>query len=322
MSSFTLAGLSLRDLEYAVAVLQLRHFGRAAQRCGVSQSALSEQLRKLEGLLGVPLFERTNRRVEPTARGAPLLRQAERILAEAHGLLEMARAAGEPLAGEFRLGAIATIAPYYLPHLLRHLRAAFPRLDLLLTEGQTDRLLTALDGRELDAVLLALPAPMDRLTTEPLFFEPFDLVCPPGHRLASGDQPTLADLAGEELILLEEGHCLRAQALALCDAKAGSAGSRRRHATSVETLWHMIAAGEGYSLLPVLSGVGRTAMEGLVVRRALSGQEAGRTIGLAWRQTDPRASEFRQIAAFLRDNRPEAVLPCQQREKDEHAIGL
>lgn len=296
----SVAGLSLRDLEYAVAVAGTRHFGRAAARCSVSQPALSEQIRKLEALLGTPLFERSRKGVQVTAEGERLLRQAERVLAEAHGLVEMARDVADPLSSMIRLSAIQSLGPYYLPFLLRQVRAAFPGLALRLAEGQTEPLVEELRRGASDAILAALPLTSDGLTTVALFREPFVLVCPAGHRLATLPRLELPDLAADDLILLEEGHCLRDQALSLC---AGAA-PQVRHATSVETLWHMIAAGEGFSLLPALSLQGRQAMDGLLTIRPLPGQEAGRTIALAWRQTDPRGADFHQLAELLRTDHP------------------
>ncbi len=246
--TLSLAGLSLRDLEYAAAVDRTRHFGRAAEACAVSPAALSEQLRKLEDRLATRLFKRGDRRVEPTPRGAVLQQQIELVLSHAHGLLEMARASAEHLAGSVRLGAIATLGPYYLPHLLREARQAFPQLALQLIEGQTAELLEQLRRGSVDAMLLASPVPGDWCRMDPLFFEPFRLVCPVGHGIAGMQTLNLADLAGDDLLLLEEGHCLRDQALSLC-ANAGHG----RLATSLETLWNMIAAGKGYSVLPVLS---------------------------------------------------------------------
>jgi LysR family hydrogen peroxide-inducible transcriptional activator len=303
MARRNLTGLSLRDLEYAVTVAQARHFGRAAQICAVSQPALSEQVRKLEDVLSVQLFERAARRVQPTARGARLLRQAERVLAEARHLVELAHETGEKLTGEFALGAIATLAPYYLPHLLRTVRGALPRLDLRLSEQQTVPLIEALRAGQLDAALLALPLAGDGLVSEKLFFEPFHLVCPAGHRLLTRPDITLAALSDDDLILLEEGHCLRDQALELCH----SARRRARQATSLETLWHMIAAGEGFSLLPALSLAGRGGMDGLVGTRALPPPEPGRVIGLVYRASDPRTDEFQQFAELLRAHKPENV---------------
>jgi LysR family hydrogen peroxide-inducible transcriptional activator len=298
--NITLAGLSLRDLEYAMAVSQERHFGKAALRCGVSQPALSEQIRKLEGLLGVALFERGRRGVQVTQQGEALLERAERVLAEAHGLVEMARGAAEPHASTLHVAAIQTLGPYYLPFLLRELRAATPQLALRFSEGQTDPLLELLRGGAIDVLLAALPLPEDGLELAPLFREPFVLVCPTGHRLAARESVGLGDLAAPDLILLEEGHCLRDQALALCSA----ANPRARYATSLETLWHMIAAGEGFSLLPALSLAGRQAISDLVTCRALPEPDASRTITLAWRTTDPRGSEFRHMAELLRASLP------------------
>jgi LysR family hydrogen peroxide-inducible transcriptional activator len=299
----TLAGLSLRDLEYALAVAQTRHFGRAAESCGVSQPALSEQIRKLEALLGVELFERSRRGVEVTPRGETLLACAERVLAEARGLLEQAHGAAEPLESTLRLAAIQTLGPYYLPFLLRQARAAFPQLKLRLREGQTDTLLESLRNGATDLVLAALPLPTDGLTIAPLFHESFVLVCPAGHPLAALQPLSLHDLAADGLILLEEGHCLRDHALSLCAGMAPSA----RLATSVETLWHMIASGEGYSLLPALSLAGRGAIEELVVCRDLPEPEAGRTIALIWRSTDPRGPALRRLADLLRENPPDCI---------------
>ncbi len=299
----TLAGLSLSDLEYAIAVAQTRHFGRAAERCGVSQPALSEQVRKLEGLLGVELFERGRRGVEVTPRGEALLARAEHVLSQAYGLLEVAHGAAEPLESTLRLAAIQTLGPYYLPYLLRQTRAAFPQLKLRLREGQTEALIDSLRNGATDLVLAALPLPGDGLTTEKLFYEPFILVSPAGHKLGMMPDVSLRDLAADGLILLEEGHCLRDHALSLCAGAAPTA----RLATSVETLWHMIASGEGYSLLPALSVGGRGPIEDLVVCRELREPEAGRTIALVWRATDPRGPALQLLAAVLREGPPDGV---------------
>ncbi len=299
----TLSGLSLRDLEYAVAVARTRHFGRAADQCGVSQPALSEQVRKLEQLLGVLLFERGRGGVHVTEQGQALLARAERVLGEAHSMVELARGGAKTLARTLRLSAIQTLGPYYLPFLVRQARAAYPDLSLRLEEGQTEALLDRLRAGTTDLVLAALPLPQDGLTLIPLFREPFVLVCPAGHRLAGLPRLRLPDLATDGLLLLEEGHCLRDHALSLCEGVTPGA----RHATSVETLWHMILAGEGFSLMPALSLVGRLGMEELVTCRTLHEPEAGRTIALAWRSTDPRGAAFEALASVLRAALPDGV---------------
>ena len=162
MTEAGLAGLSLRDLEYALAVADLRHFGRAAERCGVSQPALSEQIRKLEALLRVPLFDRSRKSVEVTPEGVELLRHARTVVQEARALLHSARLHDDPLSGRLRLGVIPTLGPYYLPTVLQALRGAFPGLAMRLEEGMTDRIVERMQAGVIDLVLIALPAPAGR----------------------------------------------------------------------------------------------------------------------------------------------------------------
>lgn len=301
----TLSSFTLRELEYAVAVARLLHFGRAAQFCAVSQPALSEQIRKFEATLGLSLFERGPKSVTVTQRGQPIIAQAELILAGARGLIDLALGATAPLTGPLELGSIHTLGPYYLPRVLRPVRDAFPDLALRLTEGQTDPLIAALRAGALDALLLCLPVPSPGLAFASLFFEPFVVVCPVEHRLAELQPVLLSDLIGNDLILLEEGHCLRDQALSLCGGVAPSA----RHATSVETLWHMIAAGEGFSLLPALSVHDRGALKAMVHHQIAPLPDAGRTIALVWRATDPRTADFQALAELLRATLPAEVQP-------------
>jgi LysR family hydrogen peroxide-inducible transcriptional activator len=298
----SLSGLSLRDLEYAQAVAALRHFGRAAERCGVSQPALSEQISKLEAILGTPLFERTKRRVAPTQTGTALLVQIERVMLEARHLLTLSHGPHDGVSGEIALGAIETLGPYYLPFLLRLLRQERPDVSLRLTEGRTARLIDRLLDGSLDLLLLALPVPRPGLIAAPLFFERFLLATPPGHALATLPILSLDSLPADDLLLLEDGHCLRDQALSLCDAKPVT-----RHATSLETLWQMIAAGEGYSLLPALAVTARPELQDLVYCRKLNDEAAGREIGLVWRRSDPRTPSFRTLATLLAAQRPPAT---------------
>ena len=307
MRTTTASSLSLRDLEYAVAVSRERHFGRAAERCGVSQAALSEQVRKLESVLGVTLFERTKRHVEPTSRGLLLIAQAELLLADATRLLESAQRSAEPLTGELRLGVIATLGPYYLPMLLHKGRARFPRLVLHLTEGRTAELLARLRRSELDAVLLALPVSAEGLTVEPLFFEPFRLACPLDHPLAERSTVRLRDLTRGKLLLMEEGHCMRDQAIDLC--KVRRLDPHIRVASSLEMLRHMIAAGEGYSVFPLLAAQDHADMGGLIRFRDLADAEAGRRIGLVWRATETREDDSHAVAAFMSQTLPPGTSP-------------
>ncbi len=300
----SLAGLSLRDLEYVEAVAELKHFGRAAERCGVSQPALSEQIRKLEAHLGAPFFERTRRRVALTPQGAVMLARAERILAEARHLMAMSGQGQAGLSGVLQLGAIETIGPYYLPGLLKLLRDRMPDIALRLTENRTAVLVERLRHGMLDVVLMAPTPDMPGLAVAKLFFEPFVLATHRDHRLAALPRIKLDALPIEDLLLLEEGHCLRDQALSLC----AEAPAAIRHATSLETLWHMIAAGEGYSLLPSLAVAARPEISTLVQCRAMMEPNAGREIALVWRKSDPRETQFWQLADLLRRNAPEGVV--------------
>lgn len=314
-----ISALSLRDLEYVVAVAELRHFGRAAERCAVSQPSLSAQIRKLEESLGLSLFERTSRKVLLTPRGEAIVAQARVVLEEARRLLALADGSGGALTGRLRLAAIHTLGPYLFPHILPAMRDAWPDLSLTLSEGRTDSLLEELRDGRLDAVLLALPVETDGLVTEPLFFEPFLLAHPAGHRLCSSPTLSLNDLDPAELLLLEEGHCLRDQALAACGLSARGGGV---HATGLETLRHMVAAGAGCTLMPLLATqgeAGRTAsVGGLVEYRPFDGAAGGssnnsdlpgRVIGLVWRASDPRDRGLRDLAALLRRGMPAGTGP-------------
>ncbi|MBY0299175.1 MAG: LysR family transcriptional regulator [Methylobacterium sp.] len=301
------AGLSLRDLEYVVAVAEESHFGRAAERCNVSQPTLSVQVRKLEEALGLALFERTNRRVLLTPGGQAVVRQARAVLAEAHRLLMLAREGhGTPLTGRLQLAAIQTLGPYYFPQVLRRLRQDFPQLALALSEGRTAEILDGLREGRLDAALVSLPIPEAGLAVAPLFREPFLIVCPADHAFATGGPPRAADLAGPDLLLLDEGNCLRDQAVAACGAGPGVG----RHATSLETLRSMVAAGAGYTLLPALAAPHGPDPTGLTVCRRFGEGGPDRVIALVWRASDPRGEGLASLADFFRDHAPDATLPC------------
>ena len=293
----TLAALSLRDIEYLVSVAEHRHFGRAAEACAVSQPTLSAQIQKLEALLGCAVFERTSRRVLVTAKGEAVLRQARAVLAEAHRLLDLARSQDGPLRGPCRIGAIPTLGPYLFPQILRPLRAAYPALELVLSEARTAELFDRLAAGTLDAALLSPPLPAEGLAEAALFFEPVLLACPPALRPALG-KASLGALDPARLMLLEEGHCLRDQALALC----GRIRPGWLHATSLETLRHMIAAGAGYSLLPALALDDRPALSGLIEYMGFDDPQIGREIVLVWRASDPRDDQFRLLAETIREH--------------------
>lgn len=309
------AGLSLRDLEYVVALADELHFGRAAERCAVSQPALSGQIRKVEDLLGTVMFERSSKRVLLTPSGQVLVRQIRLILAEAQRLMEMSHSWTEPLTGTFRLGAIATLGPYLFPSILRPLRDRLPKLELILHEGRTAELLESLRTGVLDAALVSPPVDGAGLRLAPLFFEPFVVIHPWDHPLAGSGAIAVSSLSEDGLVMLDEGHCLRDQTLALCGQGAGAI--QRIHATSLETLRHMVAAGAGYALIPALAAEGGSTLGGLLSYRPFADANVGRTVALAWRESSPRTAEFELLASILRKIAPPNVEPLSGEQEAE-----
>ncbi|MCJ2088266.1 LysR substrate-binding domain-containing protein [Methylobacterium sp. E-005] len=303
-----LAGLSLRDLEYVIAIADEGHFGRAAERCNISQPTLSVQVRKLETALGVVLFERSKRRVLLTEIGQVIVRQARVVLAEAQRLLALAsEGRGSPLTGRLILAAIQTLGPYFFPLVLRPLREEYPLLSLSLQESRTAGIVEGLRDGRIDAALVSLPVPQHGLTVAPLFVEPFWLACPAEHALARGGALSATEITGPDLLLLDEGNCLRDQAIAAC----GAGSSVGRHATSLETLRSMVAAGAGYTLLPALAVPAGPDPSGLTVTRAFDVDGPGRTIALAWRSSDPRVPGLSRLAAFFRAHAPPGTAACR-----------
>lgn len=273
--------LSLRALGYLVALAETRHFGKAAELCFVSQPTLSAQLKKMEDQLGVQLVER-GQQARLTDVGARVVERARRIIDEAREIEELARNLQDPLAGELRVGLIPTVGPYLLPHVAGALHARFPRLKLLLLEHQTHRLVELLKSGEIDVAILALPIPEERLTTRPLYEETFQVALPRDHRLARRARLSLEDLDGETLLLLDDGHCLRDQALAACSlARIREAPDFR--ATSLETLRQMVAAGIGITLLPSLAVERPASSAPAMAVRPFRKPEPSRTIAAAWR---------------------------------------
>ncbi len=288
---------TLRQLSYLVALAEHCHFGRAAEACFVTQSTLSAGLQEMESLLGVTLVERTKRRVMLTPIGAEVVARARRLLSDAEELADVARAAGEPLSGPLRLGVIPTIAPYLLPRVLPGLRESYPRLKLHLREDQTARCLERLNSGELDVVLLALPYPAEELETVTIGLDPFLLACSADHPLANRERVSAADLAEADLLLLEEGHCLREHALAACQLP--SVRGQGMQATSLHTLVQMVANGMGVTLLPRMAVEAEVTRGTGLVLRPLA-EATARAIGLAWRRSSPRGAEFMMLADDLR----------------------
>ena len=307
--------MNLRDLRYLVALAEHRHFGRAAEACFVSQPTLSTQIRKIEDELGVTLFERTPRRVLLTPVGVEIARRASEVLNEVEQIRAIARGTRDPESGTVRLGIFPTLGPYLLPHVVPPLRERFPRLELLLTEEKTETLLRLLGEGRLDAAIMALPLHDDSLHTQFLFEEPFVLAVPGSHPLAQRRRVSGRDLAERDLLLLEEGHCLRDQALAVCHANGAAERSGFR-ATSLETLRQMVAANVGITLLPVLAVRPPVACAANVHLLGFSDAPPHRRIAMAWRRSSAMAGFLRRLADVIRalpppllDPRPEACPP-------------
>lgn len=288
--------VSLRQLQYALAVAEARSFRRAAEACRVSQPSLSAQLAEAERALGVRLFERDRRRVLVTAAGEALVARARAVLVAADDLLEAARRSADPLAGVLRLGVIPTVGPYLLPRAARALRRALPRLQLLWQEERTAALVRRVEAGELDGAILAHEADLGDLVQAELGRDPFVLAVPPGHPLARGEGPVkLGALDGERVLLLDDGHCLRDQALAVC-ARAGAEELGFR-ATSLHTLVQMVAGGAGVTLLPRIAQ-GEAPRAGLRAR-PLAAPAPGRTLVLAWRRGAAAEPALRAAAEVL-----------------------
>ena len=299
--SFAPHATSLRQLQYAVAVADTRSFRRAAEQCGVSQPSLSAQLAQLEGALGVRLFERDRRRVLLTPAGEDLIERARRVLVDADDLVDAARRLGDPLAGTLAIGVIPTVSPYLLPTAAPAIRRAHPRLTVRWLEDKTENLARELHAGRLDAALLALEADLGGpLKREVIGRDPFVLAAPRTHPLGKPSRPaSLSELRGAHLLLLDDGHCLRDQALAVCaNARTEELAFR---ATSLPTLAQMVSAGAGVTLLPRMAVPTESRRAHLAVR-PLSDERAFRTLALVWRPTSPSGPALKTLAATIRES--------------------
>lgn len=290
---------SIRQLECLVAVADRLSFRRAAAELGISQPALSAQVQLAEELLGVQVFERDRRAVLVTPAGDAIVGRARAALDAVDAVGAAARERAEPLVGPLRLGVIPTVAPYWLPALLPEVRRRFPRLELVLREDQTARLLAQLAAGQLDAALLALPVPGD-VTTAAIAREEFLVAAPRGAPVcARRGRMTERDLEDQTVLLLEDGHCLRDQALAVCK-RSGAVEAMEVRATSLPTLVQMVAGGLGVTLLPEAAAAALVPARGPVQLAAFAAPRPGRTIGLAWRTSSARLREFRLLGEVLR----------------------
>ena len=300
--------MTLQELKYLVALADHGHFGKAAEACFITQSTLSTQIKKLEDFLGVTLFDRSLKRIVPTPIGKEILAAARNVVEEAERIRELAKHAQNPMARTLHLGVIPTLGPYYLPHALTLVHRKHPDLRLLLREEMTPQILEHLIDGKLDAGLLALPVTDDSLRVEPLFYEPFFAALPAGHALTKQATLKIADIMNEKLLLLDEGHCLRDQALDVCGT--GSRGREEVRATSLETLRQMVGMGLGLTLLPALAvDAGPRASKKAIEIRPFKAPPPGRTIGLAWRKRAPFPETFERLAQTLKSTLPSEVAP-------------
>lgn len=295
--------ITLKQLRYLSALSHHRHFGKAAEACAITQPALSMQIRELEAELGVSLVERRPGDVTLTDIGAEVAQRAERVLASTRDLADFALHRGRLLTGRMQLGVIPSIAPYVLPKILPVLQRRYPDLRVELRETQTLVLLEELNRGALDVVLLALPADDAEIETVRLFDDPFLLAVPAAEGAAAegrqnGARVHARDIDQQRLILLEEGHCLRDQALAFCGAARGDVRAGLG-ATSLSTVMQMVANGYGVTLVPKIA-VDQLRDERVKVLR-FRAPEPARSIGLAWRRTSPRKADFNALAQIVRE---------------------
>jgi len=300
--------MTLQELRYLVALADQGRFVRAAEACHVGQPTLSTQLKKLEDYLGVTLFERNKHHLLPTPIGEEIVERARKALEVVEQIRVLARQGHDPMNGNLRLGVIPTLGPYLVPHMLPTIRECCPRLHLSLREDLTANLLEQLRQGRLDAIFLALPIQGENIEVMPLFREPFTVALPSGHPLMRKKHVSENDLSGHTVLLLEEGHCMRDQALAICKT-ANSTRREELKATSLEMLRQMVAAGVGCTLLPALAvkpGVG-SVQDGTVHMRPFGPPAPTRTIGIAWRHRYPLYKTVKRLGEVILANLPSSV---------------
>ena len=296
--------MNIRDFEYLVALDELRSFRKASERCHVTQPTLSGQLRKLEDYLGVLLVERTKRKVMLTPVGKEVVRRARLILQEVEQIEEISVSFKDPMQGKLRMGLIPTLGPYLLPFMIPAMVQEYPRLQLFLYEEQTHILLKKLSDAELDVIILALPISSSGLSEIELFDEPFLLALPRGHELSIQDSVSLSDLSEERILLLEDGHCLRDQALEVC-MMAGATENPEFQGTSLETLRHMVSAGMGVTLMPYYSVFPNSGSNPPMTYLQFDVPVPSRKIGLLFRESSQRREGFLSIANTIRSSLPD-----------------
>ena len=289
---------TLKQLKYLSAVAEHGHFGNAAKACHVSQSTLSAGILELEEALGASLVERNNRQVILTTLGGEIVQRARAILLDVEDMVALCDASSEPFTGKMRLGVIPTVAPYILPDLLKRMRKEHPDFQLFIREDLSDHLIDSLQHGELDVLLLALPYPADKVETMDLFEDEFLFACPKSHPLADKKHRSTSDLRSQDLLLLEDGHCLREHALEACKLKDSEVNIPYQ-ATSLNTIVQMVANGIGVTLLPKMAEDSTILLGTEVETRHFKEHDVSRSIGLMWRSKTPRRAEFTLLGQFI-----------------------
>lgn len=290
--------MNLKDLKYLVALADTCHFGRAAERTFVSQPTLSAQLKKLEEFLGVKLVERQPKNVQLTDVGKQVVIRARRMLDEGEEIIALARNNTDPFAGKLKVALIPTIGPYLLPRVMQKIRKALPHLGLMLYEHQTEALLKRLRDGEIDLGVMALPASQEGMETRGLYDEAFTVALPNDHPLTARSTIRIQDLKGQTLLLLEDGHCLREQALEVC-SRIDVREAEDFRATSLETLRQMVVAGLGITLLPELAVESPFGAQRGVTVREFSKPAPRRTVGAVWRKSSTRTAAIAAVCDIL-----------------------
>lgn len=302
--------MTLTDLRYLIALAHERHFGRAAEKCHVSQPTLSVAIKKVEDELGVQLFERSATEVKITTTGRRIVNQAEKVLMEAAQIHEIAAAGKDPLSGPLRLGIIYTIAPYLLPRLIPRVHRRAPRMPLIITENYTTRLLEALKRGELDVIVLSLPFDEAGIVAQPVYDEPFRVLMPATHPWTGLAQIDADKLADDQLLLLGAGNCFRDQVLEVCPHCRSVSGLQRTlEGSSLETIRHMVATGLGVTVLPSTAADELPLQNALVAVRPFSAPEPSRRVVLAWRVTYPRSGAIDVLRAAILESELPGVRP-------------
>lgn len=293
--------MTLTELRYIVALAREKHFGRAAEKCHVSQPTLSVAVKKLEDSLDIVLFERNSGEVRPTTIGEQVVAQAERVLSEAARVSEIAAAGRDPLAGPLRLGVIYTIGPWLLPALVPRLKQRAPKMPLIIAEGYTEVLVEKLKNFELDILVLALPVNEPGIVAQPVYDEPFRLLLPVSHPWVKQKALSTSQLLEEPLLMLGPGNCFRDQVLDLCARASHGQSPQVLESSSLETIRHMVASGVGVTVMPASSVDTLAKNDPLLRVRPFTEPTPTRRVGLVWRASFPRHQAIDIMRAALLD---------------------